>query len=408
MTQYRKPVPKTPQQALHEKIEAYDVTYGKDPLPTPNRGKEVSTKEDPVKDFSVGLMDIDSAVIQYINNVIRPTVKQDGEITQVPAIYAYPEKWVAIQRDGFLRDQNQRILTPLVVLKRDNIERNRSLGWKLDGNLAQNVHIFEVPYSKKNTYDNFSVLTNRIPVKEKRAVVVPDYVTLTYSCVIYTNYIEQINKVIEAIQYASNAYWGDKNRFQFRAIVDSFSTVTEYGTDTDRVTRANFTITLNGYIIPSSVNKRLSTYLKYYTRAQTIIDDYVVDSLYDVKTPQRRQVFLQKQGPSGGGGGGTVDVNILNYLNTYITKIGIYSAVDEFYVTGTILDAPAPLAPTSLDNFLVTVNSTVVPRTSVISITQQTSTEVYVVLDTDETSPTYIGYELQDGDFITITGKFAS
>ena len=75
-------------------------------------------------------------------------------------------------------------------------------------------------------------------------VIVPDYVTLTYSCIIYTNYVEQINKVIEAIQYASNSYWGDKNRFQFRAIIDSFSTVTEYTADNDRTSSAKFNITL--------------------------------------------------------------------------------------------------------------------------------------------------------------------
>ena len=190
MAQYRKPVPKTPQQALHETIVSYDPTYGKQPLEVPNRGYNTSTKGDSTKDFSVGLMDIDSAVINYINDYIRPTVTQDGEQVAVPTIYAYPERWVAIQKEGFLRDANSRILTPLIVLKRDNIERNRSLSWKLDGNKAQNVHIFDVPYTKKNSYDNFDILTNRIPVREKRVVVVPDYVTITYSCIIYTNYIE--------------------------------------------------------------------------------------------------------------------------------------------------------------------------------------------------------------------------
>jgi hypothetical protein len=408
MTQYRKPVPKTPTQVQHENIHAYDEKYGKQPLPTDNRAYEVSTKGDSTKDFSVGLMDIDKAVIDYINNSIQPTVIQDGERTAVPAIYAYPERWVAIQRDGFLRDQNQRILTPLIVLKRDTIDRNRSLGWKLDGNYAQNVHTFEVPYSKKNTYDNFDVLTNRIPVREMRTVVVPDYVTLNYSCVIYTNYVEQINKVIEAIQYASNAYWGDQNRFKFRAVVDSFSTVTEYSTDSDRVTRANFNITLNGYIIPDSVNKNLSTNLKYFTKAQIVIEDYVVDNLGQVSTPAKRKKVIQNQLIPCPPGGENIDPTVLNYLNTNITKVGTVSSTDTYYVTGVILAAPSPLSATSPDNFLVTVNSTIVPRTSVISITQSGPTQVDVVLDIDPNSSTYIGYELQTGDLVTLTGKFAS
>jgi len=406
MAQYRKPVPKTPQQALHETIVSYDPTYGKQPLEVPNRGYNTSTKGDSTKDFSVGLMDIDSAVINYINDYIRPTVTQDGEQVAVPTIYAYPERWVAIQKEGFLRDANSRILTPLIVLKRDNIERNRSLSWKLDGNKAQNVHIFDVPYTKKNSYDNFDILTNRIPVREKRVVVVPDYVTITYSCIIYTNYIEQINKVIEAIQYASNAYWGDKNRFQFRAIVDSFSTVTEYTSDNDRTSSAKFNITLNGYIIPDSINKNLSTDLKYFTKAQIVIEDYVVDNLLDASTPNRRQRVIQSQLIPTPVISDQIDPAVLNYLNTNKTILGTVTSVNTFFVVGVILAAPSPLVTTSPDNFLVTVNSTIVPRTSVISITQSGPTQVDVVLNINPASPYYIGYELQSSDIVTITGKF--
>jgi undecaprenyl pyrophosphate synthase len=32
-----------------------------------------------------------------------------------------------------------------------------------------------------------------------------------------------MNKLIEAIGYASDAYWGDPERFKFMAMIDSFS-----------------------------------------------------------------------------------------------------------------------------------------------------------------------------------------
>jgi hypothetical protein len=98
---------------------------------------------------------------------------------------------------------------------------------------------------------------------------------------------------------------------------------------------------------------------------------------------------------------------VLNYLNTNITKVGTVIDTESYSVTGVILAAPSPLSATSPDNFLVTVNSTIVPRTSVISITQSGS-DVIVVLDIDPNSSTYIGYELQTGDLVTLTGKFAS
>jgi hypothetical protein len=46
--------------------------------------------------------------------------------------------------------------------------------------------------------------------------------TLTYTCIIQTYYVEQLNKIIEAINYASDSYWGDPERFKFRARIDKF------------------------------------------------------------------------------------------------------------------------------------------------------------------------------------------
>jgi hypothetical protein len=32
--------------------------------------------------------------------------------------------------------------------------------------------------------------------------------------------MDQLNKIIEAIEYASDSYWGDPQRYQFRAMID--------------------------------------------------------------------------------------------------------------------------------------------------------------------------------------------
>ena len=40
----------------------------------------------------------------------------------------------------------------------------------------------------------------------------PDYLTITYSFTVFTYYVEQLNKIIEAIEYASDAYWGEDRK----------------------------------------------------------------------------------------------------------------------------------------------------------------------------------------------------
>ena len=237
-----------------------------------NRGNEVSTKGDRTKDISISIMDIDTSIIKYIEQKIKPAIMQDGNRLQVPVMYGFPERWATIQEKGFLREYSGRFVAPVIVLKRDSLEANRTLGTKIDANRPQNIYAFEVPYTKKNQYDNFAALSNRIPVKEYRMVVMPEYVTLKYSAVVFTNHLEQNNKIIEALQYAANTYWGEEGRFQFRANIGSFTTSTEYSVGQDRTTRTNFDITLNGYIIPDTVNRDISYPKKFLSKAQIVFN----------------------------------------------------------------------------------------------------------------------------------------
>jgi hypothetical protein len=157
------------------------------------------------------------------------------------------------------------------MFKRDNIEKNRSLTNKLDANSPHLYTSWAKLYNSKNDYSNFSVLTNHIPVQQFIVNVVPDYVTLTYSCTIQTYYMEQLNKIIEAINYASDSYWGDPERFKFKASIDSYATTVEITDSTNRIVKGTFSMKLSGYIIPDSIQKELSSIKKFNSKSQVII-----------------------------------------------------------------------------------------------------------------------------------------
>ena len=219
-----------------------------------NRALEVSLKDDDTKLINVGLEDHDDAILYYLENVIKPTVTQNDRQIAVPIIYGSPERWKSIQADGFYRDKNGKTMVPLIMFKRESFEKNRTLGNKLDGNVVHNVQYFEKQYSQRNVYDNFSVLRNQKPQKEYILGVIPDYITLTYKLSIYTDYVQQMNKIIEALEFASDSYWGDPERYQFRAVITSFPTPVLLENATDRANRSEITLTLQGYIIPNSIN----------------------------------------------------------------------------------------------------------------------------------------------------------
>ena len=132
-----------------------------------NRALETSLKGDETKTINIGLEDHDNAILYYLENVIKPTVTQNNRQIAVPVIYGSPERWKSVQADGYYRDASGVRLLPLIMFKRESFEKNRSIGNKLDGNLVNNVQYFEKGYSNKNNYDNFNVLRNQKPQKEK-------------------------------------------------------------------------------------------------------------------------------------------------------------------------------------------------------------------------------------------------
>ena len=219
-----------------------------------NRANEISLREDENKTINIGLEDHDNAILYYLENIIKPTVEQNGRQLPVPIIYGSPERWKSVQADGFYRDKNGKMMVPLIMFKRESFEKNRTLGNKLDGNVVHNVQYFETRYSKRNVYDNFGILNNQKPQKEYILGVIPDYVTLTYKLSIFTDYTEQMNQIIEALEFASDSYWGDPEKYQFRAIINSFPTPVLLENLSDRANKSELTVTLQGYIIPKAIN----------------------------------------------------------------------------------------------------------------------------------------------------------
>jgi len=168
-------------------------------------------------------------------------------------------------------------MVPLVMFKRDSFTKNNTLGNKLDGNRVQNVQYFETQYSKRNVYDNFGVLRNQLPQKEYILGIIPDYIDITYSLSIFTDYVEQANEITEAVEFAARSYWGDPERFMFRANIDTFNTPVLLENGSDRANRTTMNVLVNGYIIPKGINAaQAGPSPKSYNVTKTIIKETVI------------------------------------------------------------------------------------------------------------------------------------
>ena len=292
---YRKPIPKTQKEISKDLQTPHDAQMGNpnDAVLGPqyppinqanipfNRSEKLSWKGDTAKPFYIGIKDIDETIMYYFKEVIQPSVIQNGERIVVPIIYGSPERWKSIQKDAYYRDKKGAIMMPILMYKRTSIEKNRSLSRKLDSNSPNLYSSWQKPYNEKNFYSNFNVLNNRVPTKQFIANVLPDYVNITYTCIVQTYYVEQLNKIIEAINYASDSYWGDPERFKFRARIDNFTTVTELQQSQERLVRGTFDIKMYGYLVPDVIQKDVTAIKKYNDKSKIIF------GLETDSTPQR-------------------------------------------------------------------------------------------------------------------------
>ena len=254
-----------------------------------NKGNITTRKDDTVQDVSIGLQDHDEAIMYYFNNVIKPEVITNGDRIAVPIIYGSPERWKGVQKDGYFRDKEGKLQTPLIMFKRDSVEKRRDLGNKLDGNNPQIYYTFQEKFSKVNRYDNFNVLQGRIPTKEFHAIVIPDFIKITYTCTLWTDYVAQMNKLIESINYASDTYWGNPDKFKFNAKIDTYSNTTEITQGENRVVKTDFGLVLQGYLVPDSINKELAKKPQKHYSKSTVVFNPEVESIPSITPTTRKQ-----------------------------------------------------------------------------------------------------------------------
>ena len=408
MAQTRKPVPKSQVELSQETITPY-LNNGKAPVPSNKRRENQRTrKNDDVKDFSVGLKDIDSAIVYYFQNVIKPSVLQNGIRVPVPFIYGSPERWASVQKDGYYRDKDGKMQAPLIMFKRDSVEKNRSLGNKMDANNPIHYGVFEKKYSGKNIYDAFGILTNRIPVKEFYGVIIPDYINLVYSCTIFTEYVEQMNKIVESINFASDSYWGDPERFKFRAAIDNYTTTTELVEGNDRTVKTTFQIKMAGYVVSDAINTSVANPRKFFSKSAV---SFKIETAGNVEVLNAAARSPLNQAPTRfydtaftgaqAGGGGTAGMTAEQIAYVGMSNTALADEVSNPVATFNnwlIATPPAGFPLLGEGDFQVYINGVAIPKEN--RTTVQSGSNITVTFIN-------LGFTLDSSDQVLVVGKFS-
>jgi hypothetical protein len=283
-----------------------------------NRAEQLRRDTDTQKDFTISLYDIDETILLHLEQLQLQVVDQGKQI-KVPFFFGTPERWVSAQRDGYLRDKQGKIILPAVILKRTNSEQDSNL---MFFNRYLNTPVMRM-YSEKNAYTQFSALIGKnAPVNEVYNIVMPKHMVLTYHFIVWTAYVEQMNKLMEVFQFNTQDYWGSKKGFRFRTKVDAYSHTVEMEASGERIVKSEFDLTTHGYILPDSMTKlekhemttqKLLTPKKVVMGMETVSTDFDLSQIQSNREKWRHWKYPNLQAdtlipPPGI----SVDTNIIN------------------------------------------------------------------------------------------------
>ena len=291
-----------------------------------NRAYQTRRDNDKQKDNTVTLLDIDTAIMTQLEN-FKFTVVDEGNEIKVPFYYASPEKWKSIQHDGVIRDYNGKLILPAVVLQRTTSDTDDMMRM-FNRYLTYSVIKLN---SEKNRYTKFNILAGQnAPINEVYSVVMPKHMVLTYHFIIWTEYVEQMNSLVEKFTFNTGDYWGNLRGLRFRTKADSFSHTIELQVDQDRIVKTEFDLIVNGYLLPDVIDRLTGeqiTTTKWLTPKKFIITSEVVSGDCDINSfDENREKWRNQNFPNlqkdviipapGVSWNGDISIDLLNNLKT--------------------------------------------------------------------------------------------
>jgi len=345
-----------------------------------NRANQMSISKEFTK--GVKLIDIDTTIAEYMVDSIIPNVEENGNQVKVPLLYGNAERWNNARTKGYLRDSRGKIQLPLVMFKRNSIDRQ-------DG-MAQFKDVNTLPaykkYSQKNKYERFSLQVGASKALEQYEISVPDYVTVTYEVMVWTSFTEHMNAIIEQFQYATDRYWGTDSGYKFRTRIDSFDNQQEVGEGSERVIRTSFTMVTNAYLLPETFDDK-PTVKKSFTPKKVV---------WGIETDLTGTSFSNP--------------NIYNEYQSVIDFVATRSSQSGGFVdyrTITLSNVRLPILPVeligsfdTLNWFRVYVNSEFKPSTTYTYSFNGTTNEIVFIFNAT------LGFELDANDEVDVVGKY--
>jgi len=222
-----------------------------------NRGEQTREDDDYIKIPEITIYDVDYAILQYIRNNIKPEVRDRDSMIDVPVMYGSGELWSQIQANGFMRDEKNKLLCPVITISRVRMEEYKDFA-KLDVNNRVSSRVYyRDAYTQNNArYGSNNRGNTDLPQKEIYISLIPEYYYVYYDLNIWTDFNEQLNKVIEQFIPVNNFVWG--NDYQFVTNIEDFTFSAVNISKKERIVKASTRLRVLATLMPAFVERKSS------------------------------------------------------------------------------------------------------------------------------------------------------
>jgi len=239
---------------------------------------------------SCGIEDVDKALFKLFNEELPLMYEQDGESKRIPVIFATGERAFILRRKHPLRDRQGALILPMVSILRSGIEQDPKDGQGVgpgsgeivlkkrisDGNetyrrllniegLDNQEGVGTTDKHSGPSTRNFRGNTSEINLKIQKSNIYeiitipsPRFFTASYEITFWTQYLQQMNNMQEALMSSYNLnpaktfrIESDKGYWFVAHVESGLSSAANFDgfEDDERVVKSTFNISITGYII---------------------------------------------------------------------------------------------------------------------------------------------------------------
>jgi hypothetical protein len=230
----------------------------------------------------VTLETVTTVIMDYFRDAIKPTITDNGLARVVPVVYATKERWATVRKDGMYRDDTGKQQLPIILVRRTAEKKGRVL-MPMNKYLTRTI---TTGWNAQNAYDKFNVQNNIRPSQQIITVMTPDFMTLEFEIVMWTEYQHQMDALVEAINFENEDYWGNRNNYKFYVQIEDFTSESELPANDDRIIRSHFSMNVRAYLLPESAvanYKRQSTSTVEYSKKKVVAFIETVNDVNSIK-----------------------------------------------------------------------------------------------------------------------------